>query len=66
MPEELFSTNEVAKRLSKTPVAIRKMAEKHHIGTKVGRDYVFTLADIEILKTFKPGRRWPKTEDPAA
>lgn len=59
-----YNTSQVAALLGRTPVAIRKLSERHGIGVKVGRDWIYTDADVETLRRWrKPGR--PKMQKPA-
>jgi hypothetical protein len=57
MTEELYTAAEVAERTGRSPVTVRQLARTHNIGRRLGRDWVFTAADIEALTTLpKPGR----------
>lgn len=47
------STKQVAELLGITARAVRFWAERHEIGQKVGRDWVFTDEDIDRLKQRK-------------
>ncbi len=58
---KMYTGKEVAAMLGKTPVAIRKLSERYGIGTKVGRDWVYSEAEVKQLKHWrKPGR--PKAQ----
>ncbi|MGH2604523.1 MAG: helix-turn-helix domain-containing protein, partial [Dehalococcoidia bacterium] len=58
MAADLLTTNEVAAALGITPRMVRYAAKRDGIGRLVGRDYVFSAADVEALRTRKtaPGR----------
>jgi len=63
-----YTTAEAAGTLGKRPVTVRYLAKAHGIGTKHGRDWLFTDADIEALAAIPgPGRPAAKPnpeEDP--
>jgi hypothetical protein len=62
MTENFYNTTEAGRLTGKKPVTVRQLAKTHNIGTRVGRDWVFTEADIERLKAIpKPGRPAGKT-----
>jgi len=59
------NTVTAAQKFGKTPAMIRWLAQKHQIGVKIGRDWLFDDADMARLATCpKPGRP-RKTANPA-
>ena len=55
--ENLLTAEQIAKELGKSVEAIRKIAAKHNIGTKLGRDWIFTEQDIKAFEAIPgPGR----------
>lgn len=45
------------------PVTVRMLARKHSIGTKVGRDWLFTEANIQAMADLpRAGRPGPKEQ----
>ena len=50
MSQPLYSVNQAAAMLNKAPVTVRKAARDHGIGQKPARVWLFTSADIEILR----------------
>lgn len=50
MANTLYTVNQVAALLGKAAVTVRKTARDHGIGSKVGRDRLFTESDIERLR----------------
>lgn len=62
---DAYTTEQVAQELGRTASAVRKMAERHaQIGRKVGRDWVFTRADIERLRRLRPGPKRKRRAQP--
>jgi hypothetical protein len=65
-----YNAEQVAQLLKKSAVAIRLVAAKHNIGTRLSREWVFTDEDIEQFKKIKRGRpmkpKGPKASDPQA
>ncbi len=61
---KLHTCKEVAALLGKTPIAIRKLSERYGIGSKVGRDWVYTDAEVNQLKHWRKAGR-PKGKNPA-
>lgn len=57
-PEPLYSTADVARRLNLSPAHVRRLSAKHGIGTMIGKQRVFTDADISRLRerNTRPGR----------
>lgn len=53
----LYTTQEVADQIGVTTGRIRQLAVPLHVGTKVGRDWVFTADDIERLRERDDRRR---------
>ena len=59
-----YNGKQVAEMLGKQPITIRKISEQFGVGVKVGRDWIYTDADVETLRNWrKPGR--PKAQKPA-
>ncbi len=58
MNPNLHTTQEVAIRLGLNPSRIRQLAPVLGIGRKVGRDWIFTDDEVELLRQRKtiPGR----------
>ena len=46
----LYTVNQVAAMLDKAAVTVRKAARVHGIGSKAGRDHLFTATDVERLR----------------
>ncbi len=59
----LYTAADVAALLSKSPITVRQLARTHSIGRKLGRDWVFTEADIARLRTL-PGPGKPRKDKP--
>lgn len=62
MGDKLYDTKTAGELLGKRPVTIRAMALKNKIGQRIGRDWIFTDADIELLKAL-PGPGRPVSKD---
>jgi hypothetical protein len=63
--EKLYDTKTAGEMIGKKAVTVRWMAAKHNIGQRVGRDWVFTDADIERMKALPgPGRPVRKPGSP--
>lgn len=45
-----LTTGEVAEKLDLTPGRVRQIAQTEGIGSKVGRDWLFTEEDVRALK----------------
>ena len=45
----MLTTAQVAQRLAITPRQVGHLAKQHGIGTKVGRDWIFTEAEVRRL-----------------
>jgi hypothetical protein len=57
MAEKLYNTEEAGQLTGRKAVTVRQLAKVHGIGTRIGRDWVFTDADIDRLRSIpKPGR----------
>ena len=52
----LFNAADAARTLGITSARVRALAVSRKVGTKVGRDWIFTLQDIEAMRERKPGR----------
>lgn len=54
---ELYTADQVAKKLGISVVTVRWRARNHKVGRKFGRAHMFTAADIETLRACpSPGR----------
>lgn len=52
-----YTSNQVAELTGRTRRTVLQAAKNHkEIGHKHGRDWVFTDADIALIKAMKPGR----------
>jgi hypothetical protein len=59
MQPKLYTSKEVADQLGVSHPLVRKIACRDNIGTKIGRDRLFTEADVERIRNRplgKPGR----------
>jgi len=45
----MLTTSQVAQRLNVTPRQVGHLAKQHGIGVKVGRDWIFTEAEVQRL-----------------
>ena len=61
MSEKLYTTKQAAEYTGDTAQAIKKDAQRGHMGTKLGRDWVFTEAELDDRKK---RRRQSKTGTP--
>lgn len=63
---QLYSTAEVARRLHISDAHVRRLAGRHGIGVIIGKQRVFTDADVDRLqaRNTTPGRR--RTTPPGA
>lgn len=59
MSDPLYTAAQAAALLERSPITVRQLARTHHIGRKLGRDWVFTEADIARLRTL-PGPGKPR------
>lgn len=58
--ETLYTTSQVAEMTGRSRISVQKLAERHAgLGQKIGRDRLFTLADVERIKAL-PSRPGPK------
>lgn len=66
MGRTLYTVNQVAAMLDKAAVTVRKAARVHGIGSKGGRDHLFTVSDVERLRVVIRDRRGrpPKVHPP--
>ncbi len=63
--QTLLTCADVGAELGKSPVTIRALARKHNIGIRIGRDWIFTCADMERFRELPgPGRPRSTTEEP--
>ena len=64
--ETLYTTSQVAEMTGRSRISVQKLAERHAgLGQKIGRDRLFTLADVERIKALpsRPGPT-PKPKPP--
>ena len=52
----LSTTRQVAERLGISVPRVKQLATELHVGTKLGRDWLFTDAEIETMRR-RPDRR---------
>ncbi len=57
---KLFTTADLARLLNVSTGRVRVLAKVRRLGNKVGRDWVFSIEDIEGMRLRMPGR--PKQE----
>lgn len=63
--EPLYTTSQVAEMTGRSRISVQKLAERHAgLGQKIGRDRVFTLADVERIRSM-PSRPGPKPKPKA-
>ena len=58
METKYLTTDEAAERLGLSAVRIRQLANDGRIGTKIGRDWLFTAEELDAFATQErgPGR----------
>ena len=49
-PLKLYSTNEAAAALHLSAETVRRLARLHTLGLRMGRDWLFTAADLEQMR----------------
>jgi hypothetical protein len=49
MESAMLTTSQVAQRLNVTPRQVGHLAKQHGVGTKVGRDWIFTEQEVRRL-----------------
>ena len=59
---ELFTAAEVAAKLGLSKASVRAYATRYDVGTKYGRDWLFTEADIEAIRNRQGKIGRPKAE----
>lgn len=57
MIAELRTCNQVAELFGITPGRVRQLAQRRGVGHKIGREIIFTPADVAALQPGKPGIR---------
>jgi hypothetical protein len=62
MEDKLYTSAEVAKETRREPRTIRSLAERHQIGRKIGRDWVFTPAELERFREVDPRGGKPRQD----
>ena len=50
---KLFTAKEVAKKLDLSPDSMRHYAVRYKVGTKIGRDWLFTGDDVKVIRKHK-------------
>lgn len=50
MSDELFTTTQIAERTGRLKKTVSKIAKERGIGRKLGRDWVFTAAEVEEIE----------------
>ena len=50
---KLYTAKEVAEKLDLSSDSMRHYAVRYNVGTKVGRDWLFTAEDIKTIKKHK-------------
>jgi hypothetical protein len=45
----MLTTAQVAQRLNVTPRQVGHLAKQHGVGVKIGRDWIFTEAEVQRL-----------------
>jgi len=56
---DALTTNQVAAELGISRDRIPRLARSRGVGQRVGRDWLFTAADVEAMRDRRPGRPWP-------
>ena len=64
MPEQWYTTRQVAEEIGVNVQRVRKLAGDLGIGRKVGRDWVFSGDDLEALRRRPDRRRKDSTPEP--
>lgn len=64
MSEHLYTCATAAPLVGKAPVTVRQLARKHGIGTKLGKTFIFTEADLDLLRAHNIPGRPPKVVKP--
>lgn len=60
--ETLYTSQQIADMTARGQRAVQSLARKHGIGRKVGRDWLFTQADLDAIAAINPlGGRPNKT-----
>jgi hypothetical protein len=65
MPENNYDIKTAAELTGRSPGTVRQLARARGIGKRVGRDWVFTDADIERLRAIPKPERSIKRADPS-
>ena len=60
---EIFTAAEAAKILGLSKESMRAYATRYGVGTKHGRDWLFTKEDIEAIRSRRGKFGRPKTEE---
>lgn len=64
MTDTLYTCATAAALVNKSPVTVRQLARTHNIGTKLGKTYIFTAADLDVLRSHSTPGRPPKVVKP--
>lgn len=57
-----YTSKQVAAMLGRAEISIRKLSKRFGIGTKIGRDWVYSDADVETLRKWRKPGRPPKAQ----
>lgn len=60
---DLLTTADAARELGVSPQRVRQLAVSRGVGQRIGRDWVFTRRDIEVLHARNRTVGRPKRED---
>ena len=56
MANKLYNSTQAGELTGRAAVTVRQLAKTHGIGTRIGRDWIFTEDDIKLLRSIpKPG-----------
>jgi len=59
MTERYYTVKEAAAQTGKTQAALRKLSARHGIGIKLGRDWLYTEAELKMLRHWRGSGRPP-------
>lgn len=51
-----LTTRDIARRVGIHPSRVRRLAIRYGVGTKVGRDYFFTMHDYKVIEAKSTGK----------
>ena len=59
---ELLTSQQVAELTGRSRITVLVLRERYDLGRKMGRDYFFTQADVDFIRSINPlGGRPPKS-----